>query len=233
MHPEENSKLRQVYFKRTLVSCLVCQTVAVKNCWRSIDSHLLKKLPMAVKNCINSDLSKNYPRRWELGMCVALGEGSDRKAVSGNYDWTLAGNESIRSRKSNSFLLHTLLLSSVVTVVRKSLMSYPSNIVTQSKVGIISSLLRLLTRKDAKGQSWAKNLEKIHRLRSLRPLPSLPQRLVRPRRNVEWVSVLVELLIAFLTHWIVSAYTGCCLAHQLLPGVVELVVHEAHITLVA
>ena len=84
---------------------LVCQTEAVKNCWRSIDSHLLKKLPMAVKNCINSDLSKNYPRRWELGMCVALGEGSDRKAVSGNYDWTLAGNESIRSRKSNSFFV--------------------------------------------------------------------------------------------------------------------------------
>ena len=83
----------------------VCQTLAVKNCWRSIDSHLLKKLPMAVKNCINSDLSKNYPRRWELGMCVALGEGSDRKAVSGNYDWTLAGNESIRSRKSNSFFV--------------------------------------------------------------------------------------------------------------------------------
>ena len=87
-------------------SCLLsAKRVAVKNCWRSIDSHLFKKLPMAVKNCINSDLSKNYPRRWELGMCVALGEGSDRKAVSGNYDWTLAGNESIRSRKSNSFFV--------------------------------------------------------------------------------------------------------------------------------
>ena len=87
----------------SLVSCL--PNIGSKKLLTQHRLTFVEKLPMAVKNCINSDLSKNYPRRWELGRCVALGEGSDRKAVSGNYDWTLAGNESIRSRKSNSFFV--------------------------------------------------------------------------------------------------------------------------------
>ena len=116
--------------------------------------------------------------------------------------------------------MHTHLLSSVVTVVRKPLMSYPSNIVTQSKVGIIYSLLRLLTRKDAKGQRWAKILKRIHSLRSLRPLhftsatPCASQTECWVSLSSRWTPDRIpNTLDCKCLHWVLfstPAFTRCC-----------------------